>query len=183
MTNLHTAGTDVENLPITSRVARGLVGAGLITFVLTTPAAPLGWYTLLPLFAIFPIFTAITGWDPVKAFFQLPWLTSHALQISKPVRYMVATIGIALIGSVYVASYFAISLGWLAILPIIGIYPITVAIMGMDPITALYNLDNNVVEPKEIKGEARQAPATWEVVNGNKSSVEHGHQKDHWKAA
>ena len=127
----------VENLPKVSRLFRALFGAGLIAFVLTTPAAPLGWYAILPLIAVYPIFTAITGWDPMKAFFQHPWLTQRALQFTKPVRYTVAAIGVALVGSVYVAAYFNTTLGLLAILPIIGIYPVFAAIAGMDPITAL----------------------------------------------
>ena len=139
MTNLTTLNTGAENVDKDSRLVRGLLGAGLIAFVMTTPEAPLGWYAILPLLAILPIFTAITGWDPVKAFFQHSIISRHALHISRPVRWLVGAVGVAMIGSVYVASYIGSSLGLLAVLPILGIYPVFAAIAGMDPITALYN--------------------------------------------
>ena len=186
MKTSYITNSNVENLPKISRVIRGMFGAGLIAFVLTTPAAPLGWYAILPLLAIYPIFTAITGWDPIKAFFQHPWITHRALQFSNPVRYAVGAIGVALIGSVYVASYFGTSLGLLAILPILGIYPVFAAIAGMDPITALYNMDNTSVESKETKTEvvpSQQRPAVFALVSDKKPASPHREKKTHGKAA
>jgi len=182
----HTTNTGVENLPQASRVIRGVVGAGLIAFVMTTPDAPLGWYALLPLLAVYPIFTAIIGWDPVKAFFQHPAVACRGLQLPKPARVVLGVTGILLIGSVYVAAFFGSALGLLAILPIIGIYPVAAAITGMDPITALYNMDNNLIEgevTRSLPAESGQRPAVFEVVHGNKVSATRGEEKARTKAA
>lgn len=189
MNTLHIANTGVENLPTASRVIRGVIGAGLIAFVLTTPEAPLGWYALLPLLAVYPMFTAIIGWDPIKAFFQRPAVARLGLQLPMPARYVLGATGIALIGSVYVAALLDSTLGLLAILPIVGIYPVFAAMTGLDPITALYNLDNTgiVIEPEEAQGEletSRQRPTRFELVSGSKSSTrKEAEHKGHGKAA
>lgn len=59
----------VENLDRSSRVLRAVVGSALITCTMMATTTPLGWVALLPLIAIYPIFTAITAWDPIKTFF------------------------------------------------------------------------------------------------------------------
>jgi len=186
MNTVHIANTGVENLPNVSRVIRGVVGAGLIAFVLTTPDAPLGWYALMPLLAIYPIFTAIIGWDPVKAFFQHPAVARRGLQLPKPVRFVFGAIGITLIGSVYVAAFSGSTLGLLAILPIIGIYPMFAAMTGLDPITALYNLDTTNIESEETRSETvtgAQRQVLEVVVRSNRTTAKNREEKAHSKAA
>jgi len=181
--NSFVAETGVENLDKSSRLFRLLVGAGLIAFVMTTPDAPLGWYAVLPLLAVFPIFSAITGWDPLKALFTHRTTTRWALSFSLPTRLAIGAIGVAMIASVYVAAYVGASLGWLVILPIVGIYPVFAAIAGMDPITALYNLDRGL----ERDMEAVEAPTVigqpaFGVIKGRKVS-QVPQEKSHSKAA
>ncbi|WP_455212527.1 YgaP family membrane protein [Kaarinaea lacus] len=181
MTNLLISETGVENLDKHSRVARGLLGAGLIAFVMTTPEAPLGWYAILPLIAILPIFSAITGWDPVKAFFRHSRINRWALHFSRPLRLLVGAVGVAMIGSVYVASYMGASLGLLTILPILGIYPVFAAIAGMDPITALYNLDRDWVESEEVGQETQSIE--FSVIKGRQTTDTEQEKQPHSKAA
>lgn len=186
MNTLHIAKTGVENLRNVSRAIRGVIGVGLITFVMTTPAAPLGWYALLPLLAVYPIFTAIIGWDPAKAFFQNPAVASRGLQLSKPARLVLGVTGVSLIGSVYVAAFFGGSLGLLAILPIMGIYPIANAITGVDLITALYNMDNSlnkVEQAGSVAATIPQRPAMFEMIQGHKTAVTRREEKARTKAA
>jgi hypothetical protein len=173
--------TGVENLGMQSRAARLLIGAGFIAFVMTTPQAPLGWYAVLPLLAVFPIFTAIIGWDPLKAFFQHASVTRRALNFSRPARWIVGATGVALIGTVYVAAYLDISLGLLMVLPILGIYPVFAAIAGMDPVTALCNLDREWVETQDASD--AQPAAAFDVIHGSKTSAAEQEHQHHPKAA
>ena len=146
MIQLNTSLNYHENLDASSRGVRVLVGAGLIIYTMTSPAYPLAWLALLPLLAVYPIFSAITAWDPVKAFFQSDFMCRHALNCSKTTRVIVAAIGVALISSVYVASYSEVAMGPFAVLSLLAVYPILAAILGMDPISALYNIERNVAE-------------------------------------
>lgn len=181
MFKLTISQTGVENLDKNSRAVRLAIGAGLIAFVMTTPQAPLGWYAVLPLLAVFPVFTAIVGWDPLKAFFQHSAVSRRALNFSRPVRWALGTLGVVLIGSVYVASYLDVSLGAWMVLPIVAIYPVFAAIAGMDPVTALYNLDRPWEEIEE-GGETQQASA-FGVIHGSKPSDIEQEHKHHPKAA
>jgi hypothetical protein len=186
MKKVYFTNTGVENLSNVSRAIRGSIGVGLIAFVMTTLAAPLGWYALLPLLAVYPIFTAIVGWDPAKAFFQNTAVARRGLRLSKPVRLVLGATGASLIGSVYVAAFFGGSLGLLALLPLIGIYPIAAAITGVDLITALYNMDNTLVDvkqPSNIAATSFQRPAVFEVIRGHKAAVKRREEKARTKAA
>jgi len=180
MINLPISKTGVENLDKQSRAVRALIGAGLIVFVMTTPEAPLGWYAILPLLAVYPIFSAITGWDPVKAFFRHSSISRKALNFSRTLRVISGVLGASLIGSVYVASYLDISLGLWAILPILGIYPMFAAIAGMDPITALCNLDREWSESETV---SQPQATTFGVIKGSKASASETEEQQHSKAA
>ena len=180
MTTFSQFNTGVENLDGQARTVRGVVGAGLIAFVMTTPDAPLGWYAVLPLLAILPIFSAITGWDPLKYLLRHAGFSRRALNLSAAVRWLLGAVGVAMIGSVYVAAYLDITLGLLTVLPILGIYPVFAAIAGMDPITALYNLDRDWLDREwtEPQTAERQAqPSTFNVIHGTRTGVTDEDQK------
>lgn len=55
------------------RLLLGLAMIGVVYFVKIDSATALGgalqWWTLMPLFAVYPMITAFLGWDPVYAFF------------------------------------------------------------------------------------------------------------------
>jgi hypothetical protein len=181
MINLQAMETGVENLDNHSRAARALIGAALIAFVMTTPEAPLGWFAVLPLLAIYPIFSAITGWDPIKALFLHTSFSRKALHFTKTVRFISGAIGVAMVGSVYVASYIGASMGVWIVLPIVGIYPMFAAISGMDPITALYNLDRDGFEADEVSSKPQST--VFGVIEGSKSGRSEQAKRPHPKAA
>lgn len=172
--------TGVENLDGQARAVRGVVGAGLIAFVMTTPDAPLGWYAVLPLLAIVPIFSAISGWDPLKHLLRHAGFSRRALNLSASVRWLLGAVGVAMIGSVYVAAYLDITLGLLTVLPILGIYPVFAAIAGMDPITALYNLDWDWLDRERTEPQSTQRkaqPSTFNVIHGTRTRATGEEQK------
>ncbi|WP_455204106.1 YgaP family membrane protein [Kaarinaea lacus] len=129
-----------QNIDTSSRAVRLVVGMGLIAYVLTSQQTPLGLLAVLPLIAIYPVFTGIIGWDPLVAVIKQRRFMQLALQIPKIARVALATAGFAMIGSVF----FTAELGNFAILALAGIYPIFLAITGYDPITALYTLDIDI---------------------------------------
>jgi len=71
------------------------------------------------------------------------------------------------------------SLGVWVVLPIVGIYPMFAAIAGMDPITALLNLDRSWVEPESETQKPQSA--VYGVIKGGKTIKQQ--EKQHSKAA
>ena len=145
----------VENMSSSSRLTRILFGATLIGFTMHTSVSPLGWFAVLPLLAVYPIFTAITGWSPVKALVEKMKLrTVEDTQLSFPVRVLLGAIGIAAIASVYVTSG---PLGSLVLLPLLGVYPLFMAILGEEPVSAIFarGLEPDSAEPVSIDGHDR----------------------------
>lgn len=59
----------IQNMGWLDRVVRVLVGAGLVGVVFMDIYAgqPLSWHAYLPIIAIYPLITAIMGWDPLYA--------------------------------------------------------------------------------------------------------------------
>ncbi|WP_455202041.1 hypothetical protein [Kaarinaea lacus] len=57
-----------ENLTVSQRLNRILLGAAMIVFTMLTSATPLGWLAILPLLATYPVFAGIYGTDPVVEF-------------------------------------------------------------------------------------------------------------------
>ena len=140
----------VENLGQTSRVLRALTGAALIGVTMQSGAAPLGWLAVLPLLAIYPMFTAISGWSPLKALFGQSYQGREYSngQLSTATRVILAATGVVAIGSVYTVSG---PVGNLIILPLLGIYPVFTAILGEEPVTAL--ISQNVSQTQDAAEE------------------------------
>jgi hypothetical protein len=134
----------ITNLTTGSRAARLIIGTTLIAEVLTTSTAPLGALALLPLLAIYPVFTGLTGWDPIKEVCKSESFTRCMLHLPKIARLVIGAIGIAMLGSVFMVSG---APGWLIVLPLVAVYPIFIAVIGEEPVTALYNLDLAQAEP------------------------------------
>lgn len=47
------------------RINHVLLGSALIIITMSVNITPLGWLAVLPLFATYPIFTALIGYDPL----------------------------------------------------------------------------------------------------------------------
>lgn len=56
----------MQNVSSAERVARAVVGAGMILSVFAG-TGPLGALAITPILALYPTFTALLGWDPVYA--------------------------------------------------------------------------------------------------------------------
>ena len=132
------------NLSKSSRAARLVIGVALIVGVMTTSLAPLGLLAVLPLLAIYPVFTGMTGWDPLREFCKSERITDCLLHLPTPARMVIGAIGIAMLGSVFVVSG---APGWLIVLPLLAVYPVFIAVIGEEPITALYNIDSSEYRP------------------------------------
>lgn len=141
-TETNNSGYLPGELDISSRIFRGILGLGFIAYVMSSPATPLGWLAVLPLIAIVPIFTAVTGWDPLYAFLQNKTVAKHALNYSPAARTILIIFGILAIGSAYFVHEINGVIGYWAIFPLAAVYPLFSAIIGQDPLVALYNLDN-----------------------------------------
>lgn len=143
----------VENLTTGSRVLRTVAGTALIVFTMSSSVTPLGWLAVLPLIAIYPMFTAITGWSPLRALFNVETQENES-QFSPLARVTLAGVGAAAIGSVYVVSG---PLGGVALLPLLGIYPVFMAIIGCEPVSAL---THSVSETSEAATELQVITST-----------------------
>lgn len=119
------------DLTASQRVARTAAALVMFLYPMTTAASPLGIIALLPLIAIYPMFSAVVGWDPVRYV-----LSDKERGISQTVaRAGLVVIGTGLIGATMLASVNPI--GGLSLLALLGILPIFVAILGENPVTAL----------------------------------------------
>ena len=58
-------------LSVGDRISRVLLGKAITTvpvyFVITGSMGALGWLALLPLIALYPMVTGLSGWDPLYA--------------------------------------------------------------------------------------------------------------------
>ena len=122
MTTL-TKQTELNNISENSRAARMLIGIIFIAEAMTTKGA-LGAIAVLPLLAIYPIFTAFIGWDPVKAACQQRSFINCMLNFSRSARTALLVLGVAMFAPVFLVSG---APGWLILLPLAAIYPIYLA--------------------------------------------------------
>lgn len=122
------------NLTTCQRQSRAVAAIIMLVYPMITAASPLGLVALLPLIAIYPMFTAIVGWDPIR------YVLANANEeqgVSQTVaRTGLVIVGTGLIGATMVTSVYP--LGGLAVLALLGILPIFVAIFGENPVSALF---------------------------------------------
>lgn len=130
----------ITNLSTASRTARIALGVAFLLEVMTTRQAPLGTLAIWPLLAIYPLFTGLVGWDPLKEVCRDVCFSKHLLHLNKTTRTCCYAIGIAMLSSVYIVTG---APGWLILLPLMAIYPIYIAVLGEEPITALLNINTN----------------------------------------
>lgn len=115
------------------RFARAGAALIMLVYPMITSTTPLELIALLPLIAVYPMYSAIVGWDPVR--FVLQNLES------KGISRFVARAGLGVIGTGLIAATMLTSMtpiGGLAVLALLGILPIFVAIFGENPVVALF---------------------------------------------
>lgn len=136
------------NLSIGERTFRTALGLGMI-FAVLAETGPLGYLSLIPLIAIYPLMTASIGWDPVYR-----WLTagnkarkmaSSAYLFSNPrgdgmihestaERIERMAVGAGLVAIPFLGQGL---LSWHVAFPLLAIYPLTSAALGIDLIDYL----------------------------------------------
>jgi hypothetical protein len=144
------------DLTTSQRVARTAAALVMFLYPMTTAASPLGIIALLPLIAIYPMFSAVVGWDPVRYVLEgnKEWGISQTVA-----RAGLVVIGTGLIGAPMLASVNPI--GGLSLLALLGILPIFAAIFGENPVTALiesnrgYHDKTQDIDQKQVAEQGR----------------------------
>jgi hypothetical protein len=138
-------GEGFTNLTTGERSFRTALGLGLIATVMVAEG-PLGYLALVPLLATYPLMTATLAWDPV--YWMLTAGNKGARMADDTVLMLFSSpkgdgmihertaerierlvVGGALVGVPFVTEGF---LGWQAIFPLLGIYPLMSAALGID---------------------------------------------------
>jgi len=123
-----------ENLSPISRAIRIIISMSFIGISMSVPG-PLSILFLLPLLAIYFFATGLLAWDPVNELFRHE--KPGAIRMGKILRTIYGLTGALLISSVFVSP--VAPLGWLAIMPLIAVYPVFGAIAGLDLLDAAFN--------------------------------------------
>jgi len=164
------------------RYARATAALLMLGYPMLTTAAPLGVIALLPLIAIYPMFTAVVGWDPVRYVLNT---SDEALGVSRSVaRAGLVVIGTGLIGATMLTTVNPI--GGIAVLALLGILPIFAAIFGENPLTALLT-SSRMSTVKQEKSDQKQVSDNRRVVEYTpktaSKSVKREHLPEHHEAA
>ena len=114
-----------EKLTALERIARTAIGIALLSSVFVAQG-PLDWAIVLPLLGIYPLFTGMTGDEPMRVFLERGSIGYRTAQF---------TVGGALVGSVFGIGHFsAVPVEEIMILPLLGIYYVLAGIMGQSPL-------------------------------------------------
>ncbi len=122
--------TNSQNLNRSQRASRMLVAVSLLGVTISAPAGALGGLAVLPLVAIYPLITAVLGWDPIFEMFG--WGAGDIAdgKLGHASHVELALTGIVLIGGVLVAPE-AAAAGF-SVLALAGIFPLVSALIGAD---------------------------------------------------
>lgn len=158
------------DLTAVERFTRAAAALVLLLYPMLTAQPTLGLIALLPLIAIYPMFTAVVGWDPVRYVLT----NSEAVGINQKVaRTGLVIIGTGLIGATMLTS--VNPLGGLAVLALLGTLPLFIAIFGENPVTALFESSRKVseqnIDQRQDSGESRVVEYTPRA--GRKKSQQH----------
>ena len=169
------------DLSRSERIARAGGALVMLVYPMIASSAPLGLITLLPLIAIYPMYSAIVGWDPVR--YVLSNLESQGISRA------VARAGLAVIGTGLIAATMFTSLsplGGLAVLALLGILPIFIAIFGENPLVALFESSQVRAEFDREIDQTQDEPAGRVVEyapRGERKASQHDHLPTHHEAA
>lgn len=117
-----------------NRTVRILIGAVFIGVVMATSGS-LGYLTLLPLLAVYPLITGLVGEDPIDGLVT-NWRGGYQDHCFRPSsRVALLAVGVGAIGFVMGNPQSAASLGWIALA---GVYPIMAGLFGEDLFSAMF---------------------------------------------
>jgi len=184
--NIQSCGLQGD-LTNTQRYARAAAALIMLGYPMVTAAAPLGIVAILPLLAIYPMFTAVVGWDPVR------YVLNDSRQ-TLGVNQTVARTGLVVVGTGLIAATMLTTvnpIGGIAILALLGILPIFVAIFGENPFSALAqscrnyeygNDEENLVNPVQTQVSENLRVVEYTPKESAKT-VKHDHLPEHHEAA
>ncbi len=116
------------NISSGQRLNRLLLAAALISLASSTALS--GFTALLPLLAIYPLVTGFIGWDPVRDWQNISHRADGYLSVSE--RSEAALIGVVLVGSAFIPA-----INSAVLLPLAGIFPLIIAVLGEDVLAGL----------------------------------------------
>lgn len=152
-----------------NRLIRAATALAMLGSAMHSPANPLDIVALLPLIAIYPMFTAVVGWDPVQFIIDTAQSRGRRATVRLAARILLAMISAAMIGTTLTVSG---ELGWYSLLALAAIVPMFLAILGEDPIEALCESSEYLRRRDENQREQPVSPEDDRVKDENADSVE-----------
>ena len=132
------AGTDMTHtegdITPRTRLVRAIAALVMVGYPMVSGGTPIGIFALLPLIAIYPMYTAVVGWDPVKFLMEVAEPKGRSAQLQWAARFVLAMTGVVMIGTTLTISG---EVGWYGLLALFAIVPVFIAIMGENPVDAL----------------------------------------------
>jgi hypothetical protein len=132
-------GTDMVhqegNISIGERIARAAVAISMLFYPMLMAESQMEWIALLPLVAIYPMFTAVVGWDPILFVIETGEQAGRSRQVRMTARIVLASVGALMIAATLTVPTERIGLYSLPAL--FGIWPVFIAILGENPLLAL----------------------------------------------
>jgi hypothetical protein len=127
--------TRASQLSNQSRIAR-LVAGGVLIAITMSASGPLGYLSLLPLLAIYPVLTGMFGEDPINGLFA-NWVGGYETHCLRPAsRVGLIGLGTAVIGTLMISPESLGAFGWVSIA---AVYPILVGMFGEDLLTSVFS--------------------------------------------
>lgn len=157
-----------------NRIVRIMIGAGFIGLTMATSGS-LGYLTLLPLLAVYPLLTGLVGEDPIDGLVTY-WLGGYGDHCFRPSsRVALLAVGMGAIGIVMGGPQSLASMTWIGL---ISVYPIMAGLFGEDLFSAMFS--------KRGRVESRRPVASQPVVGIKHREITvhhhgftHGHGSDH----
>jgi len=123
------------NISTAERIVRALIAISMLFYPMLSDLSQLDWISLLPLIAIYPMFTAVVGWDPVMFVIETGEHAGRSNQVRTAARIILASVGALMIAATLTAPTGRI--GYYSLPALFGILPVFIAILGENPIQAL----------------------------------------------
>lgn len=123
------------NISIGERIARALVAISMLFYPMLMSESQMEWIALLPLVAIYPMFTAVVGWDPVLFIIETGEQAGRSSQVRMAARIVLASVGALMIVATLTVPVGRV--GWYSLSALIGTLPVFIAILGENPLQAL----------------------------------------------
>jgi len=167
------------NIKTSERIIRAAVAVVMFAYPMVIETSLIHLLAFLPLIAIYPMFTAIVGWDPVLFAKETGEFKGKTRLLS-----VVARIILVLVGTMMIVATLTFSnpyVGWYSLLALFAIVPIMIAIMAENPIQALR--ESNAALRDSCKGHIEQSVVGKKKPGLDESVIDNVIEGQHKKAA